>query len=53
MPKKDVHRGGACYWQFGQGAKQPYRCGDPQSRRRAETRINRQIAAIYASGYKK
>lgn len=53
MPKKDVRRDGACWVQWGARAKQTYTCGNAQSRARAERRLDRQIAAIYASGYKK
>lgn len=53
MPKRDVHSKGACYWAWGTRAKQAYTCGNAQARARAEKRLDRQIAAIYASGYKK
>lgn len=53
MPKKDVRRDGACWVQWGARAKQTYTCGNAQSRARAEKRLDRQIAAIYASGYRK
>ncbi len=53
MPKKDVRRGGACQWQWGSKMSQPYVCGNARSRAIAETKIDRRIAAVYASGYKK
>lgn len=51
MPKRTGKDKKGCYIAWG-SLKQYYTCGSDESKARAESRLNKQIQAVYASGYK-